>query len=198
LIYLYGYLVIGVASLIVILITHLASRQRESEFVRGMKDAFHPERKTWRYRILNDFVVIPLAALAVVIVWPIAFYMKGKDIWGEKETPLTDFKEAKKEFAVAQADLVETLSMQEIESRESISDPMGGVPEAPFGHLNVAWLKFKAQLEPTDYLSSFSARWENSWGEEDILTGYVIVCGSHLGAHFLTERRRLKPEGADK
>lgn len=191
-IYLYGYLAIGVAVLVVIFAAHLISRKRESEFARGMKDALYPERKTWRYRLLNTFVVPPLAALLVLAVWPVVFYMKGKEVWGKKDarTP----QEAEKNFAVTECHLLEKLSVPEIEARERIVDPMGAVPDAPFGHLNAAWLKFKTAMEPHDSLSSFSARWSTSWGHEEILAGYVIVRGNRIGAHFLTSRKSLNDD----
>lgn len=185
-IYLYGYFAIGVAVLVIIFAAHLISQKRESEFTRGMKDALYPERKTWRYRLLNTFVVPPLAALLVLAVWPVVFYMKSKEIWGGN-SPIPD--EPEKKFAVTEGDLLEKLSIPEIEARERIVDPMGAVPNLPFGHLNAAWLKFKTAMEPHDSLSSFSARWLPGWGREEILVGYVIVSGDRIGAHFLTARK---------
>ena len=80
-------------------------------------------------------MVPPLAALLVLAVWPVVFYMKGKEVWWKKDarTP----QEAEKKFAVTEGDLLEKLSVPEIEARERIVDPMGAVPDAPFGHLNV-------------------------------------------------------------
>ena len=103
-------------------------------------------------------------------------------------------EEAEKKFAVTEGDLLEKLSVPEIEARERIVDPMGAVPDAPFGHLNVAWLKFKTAMEPHDSLSSFSARWSTNWGREETLAGYVIVRGDRIGAHFLTSRKILNDD----
>lgn len=191
-VYLYAYLAIGAVVLVIIYVAHLISRKRESEFVRDMKDALYPERRKWRYRLLNTLVVPPLAALLVLAVWPVVFYMKGKELWEAKaaSTP----SEAEKTFAVTEEDLLERLSVQKIEARERIEDPMGAVPDRPFGHLNAAWLKFKASMEPTDSLSSFSARWSTKWGRKEILAGYVIVRDGRIGAHFLKARRVLNDE----
>ena len=110
---------------------------------------------------------------------------KQGDLGGN--SPIPD--EAEKKFAVTEGDLLEKLSIPEIEARERIVDPMGAVPNLPFGHLNAAWLKFKTAMEPHDSLSSFSARWLPGWGREEILVGYVIVSGDRIGAHFLTARK---------
>ena len=86
LIYLYGYLAIGVVVVVVIFTAHLISRTRESDFVKEMQDAIYPERNTLRYRILNIFVIPLIAAVAGVAVWPAAFYLKGKEFWGGKKS----------------------------------------------------------------------------------------------------------------
>ncbi|NBR10434.1 MAG: hypothetical protein EBT98_12440 [Opitutaceae bacterium] len=192
LIYLYGYLAIGVVVVVVIFTAHLISRTRESDFVKEMQDAIYPERNTLRYRILNIFVIPLIVAVAGVAVWPAAFYLKGKELWGGKECPPPE--ETEKEFSVTESDLLETLSITEIEARERIVDPMGATPDSPFGHLNAAWLKFKETMEPQDSISSFSAQWSPRWGSEQTLAGYVIVRDGRLGSHFLTARRPINDD----
>jgi hypothetical protein len=44
------------------------------------------------------------------------------------------------QFAVQPGDLLELLSVEEIEQREQVFDPLGAVAELPFGHLNDAWI----------------------------------------------------------
>ena len=187
-IYLYGYFAIGVVVLVVVFTTHLISREHESEFVRDMLGALYPERITRQYRLLNNFVVPTLAVVAVVVLWPVAVYMKGREVWENKN--VQTIEETKKKFAVTNDDLLETLSIQEIEARERVFDPLGAVPDAPFGHLNPAWLKFKATMEPMDSLSSFYVQRTNG-RRKVILTGYVIVRSGHIGAHLLTSGKRL-------
>ena len=87
LIYLYGYLAIGVVVVVVIFTAHLISRTRESDFVKEMQEAIYPERNTLRYRILNIFVIPLIVAVAGVAVWPAAFYLKGKELWGGERSP---------------------------------------------------------------------------------------------------------------
>lgn len=187
-IYLYGYFAIGVAVLMVIFAAHLVSRKHESDFASDMKDALYPERKTRKDRLLSTFVLPLLTALLVLAVWPVAFYMKGRELWEKEDPPISDDEERK--FAVTKGDLLEKLSIPEVEARERIVDPMGAVPDVPFGHLNAAWLKFKTAMEPRDSISGFSARWSSGCGPEEILSGYAIVRGDRIGTHFLATRKR--------
>ena len=70
-------------------------------------------------------------------------------------------------------------------------DPMGAVPDLPFGHLNATWLKFKVSLEPADSIWSFSVEWCGNWGRREIRAGYVAVRDTGFGPNFLTKWRRL-------
>ncbi|WVM93015.1 hypothetical protein ULG90_02285 [Halopseudomonas pachastrellae] len=51
------------------------------------------------------------------------------------------------EFAVTEDHLLESLTVAEIEARERVADPLGAVPDLPFGHLNTAWQEFLAECE---------------------------------------------------
>jgi hypothetical protein len=90
-------------------------------------------------------------------------------------------------FAVGRRDLLEQLSISEIESREVVTDPLGAVPDRPFGHLHPAWKKFVEGVRPTDTLWSFSANWKTRWGCEELRAGYVIVRDGSIGPYVLTK-----------
>lgn len=98
------------------------------------------------------------------------------------------------EFAVEQEHLIAQQDLNEIEARERVTDPLGAVPELPFGHLNAAWLAFNAKLEPGDSFWTFSAQWKPSWGREEMREGYVIVRLDGIGPYFLTMRRILEDD----
>ena len=80
-IYLYWYLGVGAAVLAIVFGAHRLTKERESESIREILDAVNPERKKLSYRILNNFVGPVLAAVAIVVVWPVAIYMKGKEVF---------------------------------------------------------------------------------------------------------------------
>ena len=99
-------------------------------------------------------------------------------------------------FAVKRADLLENLTVAQIEARERVQDPLAAVPDLPFGHLNAAWKVFLAGCHPGDKLWSFSASWTGDWGDEEQREGYVRVRLTGPGPAFETVRRSLaEPDG---
>lgn len=182
-IYLYWYLGIGVAVLVVVFGAHRLTKKDEPESLRDLLDAVNPDRKKLSYRILNNVVAPVLAAVAVVVVWPAAVYMKAKDIFGKKsETALDE----EREFAVERSHLQERLTIPQIEARELVTDPLGAVPDLPFGHLNAAWKTFIGTAGVSDEVWSFTAPWQATWGRKEVRAGYVIVRDGVPGANFLT------------
>ena len=112
-IYLYWYLGIGVAVLAVVFVAHWLTMKGETESLRDLLDALDPDRKQLSYRILKNVVAPALAAVAVVVVWPTAVYMKGKEIWGKNsESSLDD----EREFAVERSHLQERLMTLPLDS----------------------------------------------------------------------------------
>jgi hypothetical protein len=79
------------------------------------------------------------------------------------------------EFRVEREDLLCPYTRAEIEQRELAVDPMGGAPVVPFGHLNPAWGRFVATLQPDDTLWSFHSHRVTLDGAAQVRTGYVVV-----------------------
>lgn len=194
-IYLYWYLGIGVAVLAVVFGAHRLTKKDEPESLHDLLDAVNPDRKKLSYRILNNVVAPVLAAVAVVVVWPAALYMKGKEIFGKKSESALD---EEREFAVERSHLQERLSVLQIEAREMVTDPLGAVPDLPFGHLNAAWKTFVEGVGADDELWSFTAPWQTTWGRREIRTGYVVVRDGVPAAHLLTMWKGIEddPESA--
>jgi hypothetical protein len=99
----------------------------------------NPDRKKLSYRILNNVVAPVLAAVAVVVVWPVALYMKGKEIF---EKGSVSALEEEREFAVERSHLHEASDCSADRGSRAVTDPLGAVPNLPFGHLNAAWKTF--------------------------------------------------------
>lgn len=193
-IYLYWYLGFGVAVFVTVLSAHLLTKKKESDSLSDILAAIDPDREKLSDRILHSFVVPVLAFVAVVVGWPIAIYMKVKDMLGMDSNSRTSVDE-QREFSVSRDDLQERLSVEEIEARERVIDPLGSVPALPFGHLNSAWKTFLDGMGPDDAVWSFSANWTR-WGRKELREGYVIVCGDIVGAHFHTVWKDVD-EGAE-
>ncbi len=87
----------------------------------------NPDRKKLSYRILNNVVAPVLAAILVVAVWPVAVYMKIKEMLKKKDG--ADAEEGR-EFAVERQHLLERLTIQEVEKREVVTDPLKAAPIA--------------------------------------------------------------------
>ncbi len=134
-IYLYWYLGIGAIVLAVVYGAHYLKKDKESDSLRDLLEAVNPDRKKLSYRILNNIVAPVLAAVLVVAVWPVAIYMKIKEMLQKKESYVST---EEREFAVEREHLLERLTVQEIERREVVTDPLNAAPDLPFGHLHAA------------------------------------------------------------
>jgi hypothetical protein len=117
--------------------------------------------------------------------------MKVKEMFQKKESYVSP---EEREFAVEREHLLERLTVQEIERREVVADPLKAAPDSPFGHLNTAWQEFLKGLAEGTELWSFSARWQTTWGRKELRSGYVVVEDGVPGAHFLTVWKDIPDE----
>jgi hypothetical protein len=185
-IYLYWWIAIGIVTLIVVLGAHLLTKKKESDSLRDLLDAANPERTKFSYRLLNNIIAPALGSVVIVIAWPVAIYMKAKELFPGRNGGVGD---TEREFAVESKHLQERLSVQEIERREIVDDPLKAVPGIPFGHLHQAWAKFLADLPEAAEVWSFSAQWKNRWGQKELREGYVAVHFGEPGNYLATLRK---------
>ena len=182
-VYLYAYLAAGVLVCVLFLVENRRAGSARLNKPSAIMDALHPERKTRRYRILSALVAPALAAVAVVLLWPFGLLVKAQDM-AEKHA------RAKREeadiFKLRLADLLERTSLAGIEQSELVDDPLGAVPQVPFGHAHAAWQKFTEALQPGDEIWRFSAQRRLSWGPQEHRRGYAIKRKGQVGAHFTT------------
>jgi len=97
------------------------------------------------------------------------------------------------EFAVTSQHLQEALSVVEMEARERVFDPLGAVPDVPFGHLNTAWQDFLVQCEEGAEFRRFAADWDSGWCRER-REGYVEIVQGQPGRFFMTVCKTLPEE----
>ncbi len=137
---------------------------------------------------LVEDVVFPLIAYSLVVVlWPLAILA----VVHERLFRKANEPKPRPEFAVGSDDLRQKLSIGEVELSERVEDPLGAVPELPFGHLNAAWSAFVGQLVPGAELWSFASEWKGGWSGE-VLQGYVEVTDGKPDRYFLTLRKRQR------
>lgn len=193
-IYLYWYLGIGAVVLILMVAFHKLTQKKDDNSLSDVLADLRPERKSLGFRLLNDVLGPALVGTLIVPFWPVLVFFKVKElVFGEPNRGPVD----EPEFAVTREALQTQLSLQDIEQREIVFDPLGAAPNVPFGHLNAAWKEFCNGMGPDDSLWSFTAHWTSAWGSKDIRQGYVIVRGEEIGAHFITVWKDIE-EDADQ
>ncbi|MBV8684383.1 MAG: hypothetical protein JO111_16020 [Caulobacteraceae bacterium] len=73
-----------------------------------------------------------------------------------------------------------------------MTDPLGAVPDLPFGHLHEAWRTFVSAIPPGATVRRFSARWRPHRYRDERLEGFVVQQGRRLGAHWVSSRVRVE------
>ena len=120
-------------------------------------------RNRWR-EFLTPMILVPVC----VAIWPVFVWIMVYERW------FTEQLSKPVEFKVTREHLREVLPVGVIEANNRVFDPLGAVPDLPFGHLNSSWEKLKAVMQPGDEVSTFLAAWE-SLGVLWELSGFAIV-----------------------
>ena len=181
-IYFYWYLGIGAVVIILMVVFHKFTKKKDDNSLSDVLTELQPEQKSRWYRLLNDVLGPTLVGTLIVPIWPLLVFFKVKElVFGKPACGLV----REPEFAVTRDNLQTQLSILEIEKREIVFDPLGSVPNVPFGHLNEAWKQFCEDLDSLDSIWSFSAHWASPWGGKDFRQGYAIVRGEEIRRHFI-------------
>ena len=128
---------------------------------------------------------LPLILISSLI-WPVLLLLPLLERPFESDDPIP-------EFAVTEDHLLESLTVAEIEARERVFDPLGAVPDLPFGHLNTAWQDFLAECEEGVEFRRFAADWNAGWCKER-REGYVEMVDGQPGRFFMTVCKTLPEE----
>ena len=185
--YLIGYLVAGIIVFIVIFSFRNVSRSKESENLKKIVDDIHNKNQSFLSKFLDKIIAPIIGVSLVVCFWPAVLFLQLKELYSVQVDIDDD------EYKVRKSDLINCLSIDEIESRERVHDPLGAVPELPFGHLNQAWMTFLEKGAEQDELWSFSGLHKAYWGKE-MQSGYVRVTAGELGDYFLTSSKMVADE----
>lgn len=181
--FLIGYLALGVLVLAANYVYHRLSRTPESKFKDDLMSGIRPETDKFIDKIITYLIAPIVAVTFLLIAWPLAIYYEVKG----KFSKSTDMqRDQPKEFSVSRNDLIQQFSVEEIEWKERVLDPLKAVPDLPFGHLNKAWNRFLEQSGQDDVVWTFSANWTSEWGRKELRAGYVLVRPDSVGPYFLT------------
>lgn len=182
------YLAIGCVSTVVLLFIHRYETSGNSDFVKTMLDSLNPERKSISYR-LREALAILIAAILIVIAWPIALAIQVNDTFRSSRRSSADKPVI---FAVEAKHLKKRMSLSEVEAFETIREPMGAAPILPFGHLHSVWLEFKEKLDQLDEIWAFECVWIGPYGAKWRKVGYCSVNNSVPGHYFLVINEHLQ------
>ena len=134
-------------------------------------------------RDTRDTAPWPVVAIVLVLLWPVwAYYWATASLGEIYVRP----EKAPPQFAVRPRDLQEVLTIDAIEARELVMDPLGAVPGLPFGHINAGWAQFKVQLQPGSEICSFSRKFRNSTSTR--YEGYVEVSNGVVERWFISRK----------
>lgn len=177
--YLYWYL--GIGLLVGIGFSIRGARAHSSEppetepAAQALDSDWQPSKRRWLPLILISSLIWPLLLLLILVDRPL-----------KPAAPMP-------EFAVTSQHLQEALSVVEIEARERVFDPLGTVPDLPFGHLNTAWQDFLAECEEGVEFRRFAADRNAGWCKER-REGYVEMVDGQPGRFFMTVCKTLPEE----
>lgn len=186
-----SYLLVGAALLIGLLIHHRLTRVPRSDWVRAAMEAMEPERRALGYKVRADLAAPALAGVFVWAFWPMALAMMAKwklDEVREGRCTSGSGRRGAERPEVEPKDLLQPATIEEIEQREIVQDPLGAVPAVPFGHLAAGWIRFRSQLEPEDEIWAFRAVRSDDWGGEEQLSGFAAVRRGEIMGHFVARK----------
>jgi hypothetical protein len=181
--YFLAYCAVGIVILLVMppINRYLKKRKGEDSEPSSWRPFLESKPTTLGDKFIEWFLG-PFIAISLVIVgWPFLIYFAIK----EHLYPTQPYVE--KVFQVDNEHLGKPVEVSEVEAREKVFDPLGAVPNLPFGHLNAAWREFKDQMGDGDCLWTFSAEWESDRGSPESRDGYVVVKpDASVGMFFMT------------
>jgi len=183
----YLYLIVGFISTLLVLVSHFYQTRE------GLFGGPNIPKWSWENRWVNlkDRILLPFFTVAFIsLFWPFIMFFVAKEIIGHFTTKPLPENEASV-FKVRQHHLRENFTLDEVEQREIVIDPLHAVPAVPFGHLNAAWEAFKKQMQPNDELWSFIAEEPESKTNTILREGYVIKRKRKLIGFLLKRIERI-------
>lgn len=191
------YLLGGLGTLLLMQLLDRLLIDADTRRLQQLLSSMNPARERAWYRVLEDWVMPALVAALVLLAWPLVlpyslaqhlrlFLSQRREQGAESQAPAA--------FAVRPEHLQRRWTLAEIEEMERVHDPLGAVPDLPFGHLHAVWQRFMAQLDPHQVeLWSFEAEWPMGKDKVELRRGYVAVRRGwtgrqRIGPHFLSER----------
>lgn len=190
------YLTVGLVLLLVArLLVKMFYKDKRSAFVKEMMNAIENDKSQAEKR-RKFFKNIAVGGLAIA-VWPLTFTILVNELRDSRRNDRSDRElNEKPEFICKSKDLLEIVNALEVEANSKILDPMGRVPDLPFGHLNKGWLRLRRKVRPGDVMwsfktsgitPSFDGRKPRYNGPQNVVSGFAIVRNKQIVAEFLSQ-----------
>jgi hypothetical protein len=169
--YILGYLTIGLALTV-------------ASFARRAYVKRHPHSENGPLPELSPGSAVSVV-LFITLIWPIFGTYLIFGWWQDwRRSKSSSVASPPPEFSVKSSNLVDETSIAEIERTERVHDPLGAVPDLPFGHLSGAWERFVHELQPADRIWTFVADWAPDKGVKDRYSGYAVTRDGNVVSHF--------------
>lgn len=129
--------------------------------------------------------------ISFCLIWPVALAVAAHAMFFDGPTPLYSSDEPR--FTCQKESLIKQVDALEIEEANYVTDPLGRVPNVPFGHLHQGWINLLSQLEQSDELWMFKTK---GWCNDDsnapkyekprnVSSGFAVVRGKKVVAEFV-------------
>lgn len=171
----YGYFTIGLLIASGLLITYSPFMPKRPPVFNERPTAQPTDTPTWWVLLMLAAVVL----LLMMLLWP---FWLGFKVW-RWWVPADETPRASEDFAVQLTDLLEPVTLADIEQSGSLS----ALPLA-------AWRRFRRRLRRNDTLWTFSTYWKPPHDVQELRAGYVIVRSNRIGPSVLTYQKRLNEE----
>jgi hypothetical protein len=141
---------------------------------------------------LLEIIGVSLALLALTTFWVFFFcWHTYKNKFQENLNCDEDYK-----FNATKESLISMIDPEIEEKNHMFTDPLGKVPNIPFGHLHQSWINFLSSSETTDVIWSFEIKIGDmitNWYSKDkrpstkIIKGFALVRSGKIVNEFIVE-----------
>lgn len=130
-------------------------------------------------------------AIVVVLIWPLTILIVLYSLFFDKQQPYVPSEESR--YTCQKKDLLKQVDPVDVEAASYVVDPLGRVPNVPFGHIHQGWVNLLSELEVNDELWSFQTKgWTSESGDSpkylkprNIRSGFAIVREKKIVAEFI-------------
>lgn len=135
-------------------------------------------------------IVVPFLWIVFLFgAWPVCWGWVVYHRWHLKREAK---RKEKSVFRIRPHHLHDLTTVAEVELVTKVIDPLGAVPDVPFGHLNGAWQNFIQQRPEGAVLYTFEYLWVNFMREMYERKGFVWVTDGDIGPFWLTRDMRVE------